>query len=92
MEEQTTSYPWHEAIAAMPVPMPVMRLVDPMQIVHRKRPQTMSASHIFDTNDPLQEPSPKRRHVPRFLYWLQVQKDDLWTLWRDLDQDGRRIT
>jgi hypothetical protein len=41
-------------VITMPVPAPVMRPVDPTQPTRRKRPQPMSASRTFDTNDPLQ--------------------------------------
>jgi hypothetical protein len=63
-----------------------MRPVDPGQPASRKRLQTMSASDIFDTDDPLQEPTHNRRRV------LKGQMNGLWPMWRDLDQDERRKT
>ena len=66
------------------LPVPLVRPVEPRQLKQRKRPRTVSASHTWDTNDPLQEPTPKRRSAP------QAQANDLWTQWRNLAQDGRR--
>jgi hypothetical protein len=52
-------------VLPMPVPAPVMRPVDPEQPAHSNCHglQTMSASSIFDTDEPLQEPTHKRRRV-----------------------------
>jgi hypothetical protein len=73
-------------IRALSVPAPVMRPTDPRPPVRRNRPKTVSTSHVFDTNDPLQEHTRKRQRV------LPAQQNDLWPMWRDLDQGGRRRT
>jgi hypothetical protein len=72
----------------MPVPTPVISPADPNQPTLRKRPQTISASRIYGTDDPqaLQEPTHTRCRV------LQAQMNDLWSMWRDLNQGGRRRT
>jgi hypothetical protein len=67
----------HGTVYAMPVPPPMIRPVDPRQLQHHKRPRTLSASHTFDTNDPLQEPPRKRRSA------LHSPANDLWTQWRE---------
>ncbi len=85
---EQSSQPTHEIMPAMPIPLPVMRPVDPRQLKHCRRPQTVSAGHTFDTTDPLQKPTRKRRDVLQ----AQANHDDLWTQWRNLIQDGRRST
>jgi hypothetical protein len=63
---------------------PMIRPVEPRQPKPSKRPRTVSASHTFDTNDPLQEPPPKRQSTP------QEHANDVWTQWRNLAKHGRR--
>ena len=79
------SQPGQPTPHSLPVP-PIISPVEPRPLKHRKRLRTVSDSHVFDTNDPLQEPTPKRRSAP------QAQANDLWTQWRNLAQDGRRNT
>jgi hypothetical protein len=81
-----TPQPTNGTVLVMPVLSPVIRPVDPGCLTHRKRPRAVSASHIFDTNDPLQEPTRKRQTVP------QERDAGLWTQWRTLARDGRRNT
>jgi hypothetical protein len=83
---EQTPQPTHGTVPAMPVLSPAIRPVDPRRPKQRKRPQTVSASHTFDTNDPLQEPPLKRQQIPT------ARDNDLWTQWRNLAQDGRRST
>ena len=83
---EPTPQPTNGTVLVMPVLSPVIRPVDPRCLTHRKRPRTVSASHIFDTNDPLQEPTRKRQTAP------QARDEDLWTQWRNLARDGRRNT
>jgi ribonuclease HI len=78
--------PTRGTVPAMPVLSPAIRPVDPRRPKQRKRPLTVSASHTFDTNDPLQEPPRKRQQIPT------ARDNDLWTQWRNLAQDGRRST
>ncbi len=82
---EQTQQPTHGTVPAMPVLLPAIRPVDPRRPKQRKRPRTVSASHTFDTNDPLQEPR-KRQQIPT------ARNNDLWTQWRNLAQDGRRST
>ena len=86
-----TSVEWetqtvHGTVSALPALSPAIRPVNPSQPMHRKRLRTVSASHTFDTNDPLQEPTRKRQRTPN------ARENDLWTQWRNLAQDGRRST
>jgi hypothetical protein len=86
-----TSVEWetqtvHGTVSALPALSPAIRPVNPSQPKHRKRLRTVSASHTFDTNDPLQEPTRKRQRTPN------ARENDLWTQWRNLAQDGRRST
>jgi hypothetical protein len=84
--KEPTPQPTNGTVLVMPVLSPVIRPVDPRCLTHRKSPRTVSASQIFDTNDPLQDPTRKRQIAP------QARGDDLWTQWRNLARDGRRNT
>ncbi len=74
-DEKAEQSPQHTrgTMYTMPVPLPVIRPVDPRQLQPRKRLWTVSASHPFDTSDPLQEPPRKRRSA------LQSPANDPWT-------------
>jgi hypothetical protein len=86
VEQTLAPQPTHGTVPVMPVPSPAIRPVDSRRPKHRKLPRTISASHTFDTNDPLQEPPRKRQQIPT------ARDNDLWTQWRNLAQDGRRST
>ncbi len=70
----------------VPVLMKESRSVTVLHLEYCKNSRTTMTNHFFDTNNPLLDSTWKRQHVPG------AQNNDLWTLWRHLDDDRQSHT